>query len=146
MLEKLFTYLKKEQEFIDELIELAKKQQRALISSDMGLLEEVTRYQEALAKGLQTAENQRIKYLTATLGISNSEALSLKLSSLKSEATSAEELERIRLFRNEMKEKMEKFHEMNITNRMLTNRAMSNVREILALFSRGGRKVCNVRV
>lgn len=146
MLAKLFTYLKRESELIDELITLAGKQQRALVNFDAGMLEEVTSFQEALANNLHSTENQRIKYLTSTLNITTSEAISLKLSSLEKNAVSEEELEQLRSIRNEMQQKLEIYHELNITNRMLTNRSMSNIREMIALFTSGGRRVCNVTV
>ncbi len=146
MLTKLFKYLRHEIGLIDELIILAEKQQKALISYDAGLLEEVTKYQDALAKGLKTAENQRVKFLTSTLKISSGKALSLKLSSLEGAAQTQEELKELNNIRNELNEKLKMFHEINLSNRMLTNRAMNSVREMLAVFSGGGRRVCNVTV
>ncbi|MFW5663368.1 MAG: hypothetical protein ACOCZW_06560, partial [Bacteroidota bacterium] len=60
MLDKLMNFLKHEEHLLSELVELAAKQQIALVKFDMRMLEEVSKFQEAVANSLRESEDKRI--------------------------------------------------------------------------------------
>lgn len=145
MLAKLFNFLQFEQQLLQELIRLAERQQRALVKFNIAELEEITSYQEELAKGLRQAEEQRISYLMAWLGVSRSEAMKIRLSSFEKDVPS-EELKEIRIMKRSMSKLVNNLQELNLTNRVLANRAKSSISSMMSVLTNGRTYVCNVTV
>lgn len=145
MLAKLFNYLQFEQQILQELIRLAEKQQTALVKFNVTELEEITSYQEELAKGLRRAEEQRISYIMAWLGISRGEAVKLRLSSLE-KGVASEEIQELRTIKRNLTKLVNNLQEMNLTNRVLANRAKSSISTMMSVLTNGRNHVCNVTV
>lgn len=145
MLTNLFTYLKYEQQILEELVSLAQQQQKALVKFDVSLLEETTSYQEQLLKTLKEAEEQRINFLTSLLKISKKEALNIKLSALEKYFDN-DELKELRKLKKEMNILTIKLQNFNTMNRVLANRAKNNVASILNILNNNGSSICNVKI
>ena len=145
MSDKLFSYLKYEQSLLGELIELAEKQQQSLVKFDTAMLQEAARQQLNLSQALREAEERRIKLISNWLGISRAEAQKLKLSNLESYFT-GEELSEIVRLRKELKSLLNKLNSVNLTNRVLANRARRSVQEVLQIITNGGNHFYNVKV
>ncbi len=145
MLTKLFTYLKHEQQLLNELISLAEKQQKALIRFDSAELEKIATYLAEVAKTLRDAERYRINLLMSWLNISSAQARQIKLSAFE-KLLKSDELNALRTMRLSLRDLIIKFHTMNATNRALANRARNSVREILANLTNGSNNMCNVTI
>lgn len=145
MLAKLFNFLQFEQQILQELIRLAERQQKALVKFDVVELEEITSYQEELAKGLRRAEEQRIAYIMSWLGINRTEASKMTLTSLERNSKS-EEVREIRKLKKNMNKMVNILQELNLGNRLLANRAKNSVNTMMTAFANGRSNVCNVKV
>jgi hypothetical protein len=145
MLTKLFTYLKHEQQLLSEMIELADKQQTALIRFDSAELSKITSYQLELTRTLNEAEQYRINLLMKWLNIPQEQAKKIRLSSFE-KFLKSDELKALRTMRLALRDLVSKFNSMNTTNRALANRARANVREALSALTNGSNRMCNVRI
>ncbi len=145
MLAKLFNFLQFEEQLLQELVRLAERQQKALVKFNVKEIEEITSYQEELAKGLRRAEEQRISYLMAWLGISRSEALKIRLSSLEKNSNT-DEVKEIRYMKKNISKLVNNLQELNLTNRVLANRAKTSVGTMMNVFTNGQNHICNVSV
>lgn len=145
MLAKLFNFLQFEQQILQEMVRLAERQKEALVKFNVKELEEITSYQEELALGLRKAEEQRIAYIMSWFGISRTEALKIRLSTIESKLSSEEAIE-IRKFKKNMAKLVNILQELNLTNRVLANRAKSSVSTMMNVLTNGNNHVCNVRV
>lgn len=145
MKDKLFASLKHEYKLLLELISLAEKQQDALVKFNMGELEAIARYQEDAARRLREAEESRIRLLMAWLGAPRNEAAKIRLSALEPHFVN-DELREIRRIRAGLRKLLTDLHNINMTNRVLANKARSTVSRILSVFTNGSNHVCNVRV
>jgi hypothetical protein len=145
MLSTLLTFLKYEEQLMGEMLNLASKQQDALIKFNTSQLEQVTQYQIEIAKNLRNAEEKRINLLMNNFGLSRKEAVNLKLSAIAEKFDTDEAAELIRM-RNSLREQIDNLQSINLVNRVLANRAKNSVREILGFFTNGSNRVCNVRV
>jgi flagellar biosynthesis/type III secretory pathway chaperone len=145
MLAKLFNFLQFEQQLLQEMIRLAERQKVALVKFNIKELEEITSFQEELAKSLRQAEEQRIAYLMSWLNISRSEALKIKLSSIEKQF-SGNEIKEIRKLKKNLANLVNILQELNLTNRVLANRAKSSVSNMLSILSNGNNYVCNVKI
>ncbi len=145
MLAKLYNFLQFEQQLLQEMIRLAERQQIALVKFNIVELEEITSYQEELAKGLRGAEEQRISYLMAWFGVSRKEAMSIRLSRFE-ENLALDELKEIRSIKRKMSKLVNNLQELNLTNRVLANRAKSSISNMMNIISNGRSHVCNVTI
>ncbi|HOK14141.1 MAG TPA: flagellar protein FlgN [Candidatus Kapabacteria bacterium] len=145
MLAKLFNFLQFEQQLLQEMIRLAERQKVALVKFNIKELEEITSFQEELAKSLRQAEEQRIAYLMSWLNISRTEALKLKLSTIEKQFPN-EDTKELRKLKRNLAKLVNILQDLNLTNRVLANRAKSNVSNILAVLSNGNNYVCNVQI
>ncbi|MBM2813703.1 MAG: hypothetical protein HW421_465 [Ignavibacteria bacterium] len=145
MTEKLLKFLIYEKEVLAELIRLAEEQQKALVKFDMNRLEKITELQERAAITLKDAEDGRIRFLIAWLGINRKDAHSLRLSSLEHHFK-GEDVLKIRFLRKELSKMFAQIREINSTNRVLVYRASRTVTQIITAFSNGRNVVCNVTI
>jgi len=145
MLAKLFNFLQFEEQLLQELVRLAERQQKALVKFNVKEIEEITSYQEELAKGLRRAEEQRISYLMAWLGISRSEALKIRLSSLEKNSN-IDDVKEIHYMKKNISKLVNNLQELNLTNRVLANRAKTSVGTMMNVFTNGQNHICNVSV
>jgi Mg2+ and Co2+ transporter CorA len=145
MEQKLYGYLQFEQQLLQEMIRLATRQQQALVGYHLSELSEITSFQEALVKNIRQAEDKRIALLMQWLGISKREATMLKLSSLENKFKNGEVAENMKHIQRNIKEMVTQLNTLNKTNRLLTNRARQNVKEMMNYIT-GGKEAINVAV
>lgn len=145
MKDKLFKFINREEAMIEELLRLAERQQKALVTFDTSSLNEITKYQNSINSDLRKMEEQRINFLMNWLKISRQDAMALKLSELddKFEATMKEEIISIR---ESLRLKIEKLNSMNRENKVLTNRALRVNGEMLNEITKGNQGVLNAKV
>jgi hypothetical protein len=142
---KLFGYLQYEHQLLQEMIRLAERQQVALVKYHISELSEITSFQEALIKSIREAEEKRIIYLMEWLGIGMKDASMLQLSAIAEKIQDETICEEIKNMRIELRKSIEKLYNLNAINRLLTNRAKANVKDMMT-FVTGGKSVCNVEV
>jgi flagellar FlgN protein len=142
---KLIMYLIYEKDILSHLLALAEKQQKTLIKSDRRMLESITKQQEEASVKMRKAEENRLNLLMNLFTISRGEARKMKLSEV-AESFEGKEQEQVNELRLKLKEIMTKLAQLNMTNRVLANRARINIGEILGLFTNGKTNVCNVKV
>jgi hypothetical protein len=145
MKENLFIYLKHEQQLLTALIELAERQQLALVKFNAPEVEEISVYQEEISRQMKQSEDKRITLIANWLGISKSKAARMSLSELE-KLFKEDDVEEIRKIRNIFRGLTAKLQNLNSINRFLTHRAMSSIKEILGVFTQGTNHVCNVKV
>jgi len=137
--------LKHEQNLLKELLNLADKQQKALIKFNTKELESITAYQVEVSTSLKEAEEHRIMMLMNLFGITRKEAANLTLSSLE-QFYEGEDLIEIRHLRLELRGLTSKLQSTNTMNRVLANRAKNSVGELLSVFTNGTNRICNVKI
>ena len=142
---KLFGYLQYEYQLLQEMIRLAERQQVALVKYHISELSEIISFQEALIKSIRDAEKIRIAYLMEWLGIGMKEATEMQLSEIIERIDNEEITNELKNIRQDLRKTMEQLYNLNSTNRLLTNRARMNVKELLGYVT-GGKAVCNVEV
>jgi hypothetical protein len=145
MEQQLYGYLQFEQQLLEEMIRLADKQQSALVNYHISELSEITSFQDALIINMRSAEEKRIVLLMQWLGVSRKEAFELKLSALEEKIQNEEVCSDIKKMRKELRKMIDKLQNINATNRLLTNRARTNVKEMIDYIT-GGKAVCNIEV
>ncbi len=145
MEQKLYGHLQFEQQLLQELVRLARRQQTALVNYNVTELEEITAFQEELMKNVRSAEEKRIGLITAWFGISKKDAANLRLSTLEQYVKNKEICYDIENMRENMNELVEQLQNLNITNKLLTNRANAGIKEMMGLVT-GGKSVCNATV
>ncbi|MDR0927546.1 MAG: flagellar protein FlgN [Ignavibacteria bacterium] len=145
MEQQLYGYLQFEQQLLQEMIRLATKEQSALVNYHISELSEITSFQEALITNIRQAEDKRIALLMQWLGLSRKEAASLKLSALEEKIQNTAIGSEIKKIRTDLHSMIEQLQNLNTTNRLLTNRAKTNVKEMMDYIT-GGRAVCNMSV
>lgn len=146
MLSKLVKYLQYEQGLIKEMIELAQKQQTALVTFDTASLERITFRQETLSNKLREAEAMRVNLLIQWLKISKQDAMNLRMSTIEKQLKNNEERIAMKALRIKIMALLKKLHTFNNLNRSLANRARNSVRETLSYLTNNGKHVCNVKV
>lgn len=145
MLAKLFGFLKYEKQLLAELVELAEKQQKALVHFDMSALNDVSSSQEHLALNLRKVEEQRIDFIMNWLRISRNDAHQMQLSSIESKLQGESHSE-LKSMRENLKGLIDKLNNLNTTNRILANRAKHSVSQSLSSLTNGSNHVYNVKV
>lgn len=146
MLKDLGNYLKHEYQLIAKLIDLAKRQQEALVNFDVDSLYDITKFQNDIATSFRRVENQRIEMLMNWFGISRSQAMNLRISQLQN-AFSDYDFSEMKSLRKNMSKLLIELNSINATNRVLSNRAKHSVNEMMqSLSQKGDVQVCNVRV
>lgn len=142
---KLITYLKYEEQLLQELLNLAEQQQNALIKMKFDELNVITGLQDEVSSNLRKAEDTRLTIIANWLKINKSKAISLGISDIAKLCSKEEHIELVQLKGN-MRKLMAKLQEINTTNRVLTNRAKQSINEMIQILTNGTNNVCNVRV
>jgi len=145
MLSNLFQFLLHEKQLLKELIELAERQQKALVEYKIEDLEEITTCQAELSKSLREAEERRLSMLAATLNVTRIDAANMTMTMLERYFDS-DELHELRRLKHELRSLTNSLRNLNLVNRVLTNRARRSVSDILSMFRNGFNHVCNVKV
>ncbi|MGI6369628.1 MAG: flagellar protein FlgN [Ignavibacteria bacterium] len=145
MEQQLYGHLRFEQQLLEELVRLARKQQTALVNYNVTELEEITAFQDELIKNVRNAEEKRINLITAWFGISRKDAANLRLSSLEQYIKNEDISYDIKNMRENMNDLLEQLQNLNITNNLLINRANAGIKEIVTAIT-GGKSVCNATV
>ena len=145
MEDKLFGYLQHEYELLQQMIRNAERQQVALVKYQITELNEIISFQDALIKSIRDAEKTRISYLINWLKIGITEATEMPLSVIIDKFDNEEVIDKLKSIRSELRKSIERLYNLNATNRLLTNRAKINVKEILGYIT-GGKAVFNVEV
>ena len=139
---KLIMYLNYEKDLLAHLLILSEKQQKTLIKSERRLLETITKQQEETAQKLRKAEENRLNLLMNLYNCTRIQARQIRLSEVE-KSFEGEEKEKVAELRTTLNEQMEKLSQINMTNRVLANRARINLGEILGAFVSGNNNVCN---
>ena len=142
---KLFGYLQYEYQLLQEMIRLAERQQVALVKYHISELSEITSFQEALIKSIKEAEGKRISYIMDWLKVGMKEATDLQLSEVIGKIKDEQISAKLKNIRTELRKSIERLYNLNATNRLLTNRARTNVRDMVTYIT-DGKAVCNVEV
>jgi hypothetical protein len=145
MFNKLFAFIRHEEQLISELIEFAEKQQTALIKYDIKTLEQIAIHQELIAKNLRNIEEQRIKMISNWLQIQRNDAIKLNLSDIEKFAES-DKIDELKKLKKSFNKKIYLLNNLNTTNRVLANKAHNSIGKIISLFTNGTNHLCNVRV
>jgi hypothetical protein len=145
MEQQLYGYLQFEQQLIQEMLRLADKQQSALVKYHISELSEITNFQDELIKNIRQAEEKRINLLMKWFEISRKDAANLKLSALEAKIENKEVGLEIKKMRENLREMIGRLQNLNSTNRLLTNRAKTNINDMIGYITNGN-PVCNVEV
>ncbi len=140
---KLNEILEKEYQLIKEMLETAELQQEALRQYDIISIERTTLKLNELSREMKQFEEGRINFLIKELRLSRREALTAKLTEL---AKKIEIAHSILEKREEITQIIEKLANISSLNRLLINRALMSINEILSTLSNPQNSVCNVRI
>lgn len=138
----LLNIFKKQNEIIDELIDLSEKLREALIKYDYKKINYITKLQELKSIELEKIEVKRIEIISNWLNIKITEARKITYSKIKDLLKDSE----IDSSLNNLIESVNRLNTINSLNRVLANRARFTINEILSFFSDGKNYVCNVRI
>lgn len=140
---RLVEIIEKEYQLLKELVRLAEEQKNALVRYDIQSVERITAKLSEVAKEFKNYENERINTLVSEVKLNRRQALTVKLTELAELMNIPETtIEK----REEMRQMIEKLASLNSMNKLLTNRALSTIGEILSALSNTQNSVCNVRI
>ncbi|GAB1371140.1 hypothetical protein MASR1M45_12020 [Candidatus Kapaibacterium sp.] len=145
MIEKLMIYLRYEEQLLQELVDLAKIQQACLINLHLNKLDDISSEQEELLNRLRNAEDARINYIADWLNIAKKEASSMTMTQIIAFSDN-NNYSVLSLMQESMNTLTNQLVTLNLTNRVLTNRAKHSVSELINILTNGTNNVCNVRV
>jgi galactokinase len=146
MLKELTNILKHQSQLVAKMVELAKRQQQALVDFDVELLYDISKFQNDIAVSFKRVENKRLEILMDWFGISRNQAMKLRVSQLQNAFTDFDFSE-MKDLRKSMSRMLLDLNNLNNTNRVLSNRAKHSVNEMMqTLTKKGDVQVCNVRV
>ena len=145
MTDKIFAYLKHEEQLLGQLIELAERHQQALVKLDTAEIEHIASQQEQISKNLREIEQQRLKYFMNSFRVTHKEALAMSLTELE-KYVQPEIVSELRKWKDRLNGLLKKLLYINGLNRILANRARNSVRELISLFTNGSVHVCNVKI
>lgn len=145
MIEKLMIYLRYEEQLLQELVDLAKIQQACLINLHLNKLDDISSELEELLNRLRNAEDARINYIADWLNIAKKEASSMTMTQIIAFSDN-NNYSVLSLMQESMNALTNQLVTLNLTNRVLTNRAKHSVSELINILTNGTNNVCNVRV
>lgn len=145
MIEKLMIYLRYEEQLLQELVDLAKIQQACLINLHLNKLDDISSELEELLNRLRNAEDARINYIADWLNIAKKEASSMTMTQIIAFSDN-NNYSVLSLMQESMNTLTNQLVTLNLTNRVLTNRAKHSVSELINILTNGTNNVCNVRV
>ncbi len=138
-------YLRYEEQLLQELVDLAKIQQACLINLHLNKLDDISSEQEELLNRLRNAEDARINYIADWLNIAKKEASSMTMTQIIAFSDN-NNYSVLSLMQESMNTLTNQLVTLNLTNRVLTNRAKHSVSELINILTNGTNNVCNVRV
>lgn len=146
MLKELTNILKHQSQLVAKMVELAKRQQQALVDFDVDTLYDISKFQNDIAVSFKRVENKRLEMLMDWFGINRNQAMKLRVSQLQNAFTDFDFSE-MKDLRKSMSKMLIDLNNINNTNRVLSNRAKHSVYEMMqSLTKKGEVQVCNVRV
>lgn len=127
---ELFGVLAEEREILESVLDLATRQQQALIRFDSDAIETMVAQHGVYVQSIDAHEQRRIRLLAATFQVSTDQARKMSLRDLASivDPTHAEELLAIRTMLTTVSEKIQF---VNSVNRVLALRGRNSIRETL---------------
>jgi hypothetical protein len=140
MIDKLMIYLRYEERLLEDLVKLAKIQQSTLIKMQLADLEEISLQQEEMLTNLKNAEEARIKFLMEWLNITKSSATKITMSQIIN-YSETNNYSVLLLMQESMNSLTNQLVNINIANKILTNRAKNSVNDLI-----GTNNVYNIRV
>ncbi|MFN3306898.1 MAG: flagellar export chaperone FlgN [Candidatus Kapaibacteriota bacterium] len=135
--------INQEFELLIKMLKTLEEQKDALVRYDLALVEKTSLVLSDISKQLKSLENERINLIMSELKFSRKQAYTAKLSELVQIKSLPETIVQKK---DKMREMIEKVSSLNSLNRLLTNRALSNLNEIFSALSNGLNNVCNVKV
>ncbi|MBX3045303.1 MAG: flagellar protein FlgN [Candidatus Kapabacteria bacterium] len=145
MIERLMIYLRYEEQLLQELVDIAKEQQRALVTLNLGDLDDISQRQEELLSNLKRAEDARIKFMMEWLNITRTSAAKMTMTQILNFSDS-ENYSVLALMQDSMNSLTNQLFNLNLSNRILSNRAKHSVTELISVLTNGTNNVCNVKV
>jgi hypothetical protein len=145
MIDKLMIYLRYEERLLEDLVKLAKIQQSTLIKMQLADLEEISLQQEEMLTNLKNAEEARIKFLMEWLNITKSSATKITMSQIIN-YSETNNYSVLLLMQESMNSLTNQLVNINIANKILTNRAKNSVNDLIGIFTNGTNNVYNIRV
>ncbi|MFA5512673.1 MAG: flagellar export chaperone FlgN [Candidatus Kapaibacterium sp.] len=145
MIEKLMVYLRYEEQLLEELVGLAQEQQKALVLLNLTDLDDISRKQEEMLSNLKQAEDARIKFMMDWLKITRTSASKMTMSQILN-FSDKNNYSVLQLMQESMNSLSNQLVNLNMANRVLSNRAKNSVTELISILTNGTNNVCNVRV
>jgi hypothetical protein len=145
MIDKLMIYLRYEEQILQDVVDLAKEQQRALVTMNLSQLEDISQRQEELLSNLKRAEDARINFMVEWLKITRTSASKMTMTQIMN-FSDKQNYSVLSLMQESMNTLTNQLVSLNLTNRILSNRAKHSVGELIGILTNGTNNVCNVRV
>lgn len=145
MIERLMVYLRYEEQLLQDLVDVAKEQQRALVLMNLANLDDISQRQEELLLNLKKAEEARIKFMMEWLNISRASASKMTMTQILN-FSDKNNFSVLSMMQDSMNSLTNQLFNLNIANRILSNRAKSSVSELISVLTNGTNNVCNVTV
>lgn len=145
MIDKLMIYLRYEEQMLQDLVDLAKEQQRCLVTLNLQNLDDISQKQEELILNLKRAEEARINFLSDWLKITKTSASKMTMNQILN-FSDQNNYSVLLLMQESMKTLTNQLVNLNLSNRVLSNRAKHSVSELISVLTNGTNNVCNVRV
>jgi len=144
MLSKLIQYMEYEKILLNQLVKYAELQQESLRAFDVKSIEQYSEFQDKVSVKLKLAEKERIDMIMSWMGLTKTEAMSLKLSTIESKLK-GNNFKIVSNLRTKLSELTEKLNSLNNNNRILINRTKNSVQNMMDIFT-NGRNIFNVKV
>lgn len=144
-MKNLLKYLNYESHLLNELVLLAEEQQKALIKYNILELESIANKQAQISKSLREAEDERMKILMLKFRLTKKQAAEITLTEIMRMIDEGDNNAFFEL-KKQMKDSSERLNLLNTINRVLSNKALSNIQQMLSLFTNGTNHVCNVKI
>lgn len=145
MFYKFLTFLKFEEQLLNELLRLSQRQQTAIVKNNIQEIQEINSYQSELNKNLLKTEDERMLILSNWLNISRADSRKVKISDLK-KYLNKDEVKELQKVQKNFDSLVSQLLTTNNTNRMLINRARINIKEMIDYLTNGTQNVCNIKV
>jgi len=142
-MKRLFEIIEKEYVLLKNMLKVAEEQKNALVKYEINAVERATTKLNEIAKELKNYENERINLLVGELKLSRKQAYTMNLTELSKIIDIPESTIKKK---EEMRQMIEMFASVNSLNKLLANRALSSIGEILSTLSNQNNSVFNVRI
>lgn len=143
--DEFLTSLAREVLLIKEMIQSAEEQKNALTRFDTQKLDSEIQRQTGLSDRLRQMERQRISSLSATLGVSFSEAAGLSMSDIMA-MVDDDQREVLKALQTEFRRYTTSLQQLNSINRLLADRSKKFIQETVHILTNGGLPLYNVRI